>query len=87
METVKPSQPSVGPRPWTRMRAALRRFLLGSAGLTPEQEARIREMERDCRIMTGLRQDETPSTISQKNCNKTNPWQSYKLASSKINTL
>ena len=66
METVKPNQPSVGPRPWTLMRAALRRFLLGSAGLTPEQEACIREMEHDYRIMPGLRQDETPSTISRK---------------------
>ena len=66
METVKPSQPSAGPRPWTRMCAALRRFLLGSASLTPEQEACIREMERDYRTMTGLRQDVTPSTIFRK---------------------
>lgn len=66
METVKTSQPSAGPRPWTRMCGALRRFLLGSAGLTPEQEACIREMERDYKIMADLRQDETPSTISRK---------------------
>jgi hypothetical protein len=66
MQTVKTSKTSACPRPWARMRAALRRFLLGSAGLTPEQEARIQEMERDYTVMAAMRQNETRSTISQR---------------------